>query len=110
MAVDPNKKKVQMVYNSDNGGSYAVLTTQAHATAAGASGTSSDPPYPRHWRPRCVHGIAADGIQKAKLVIPAAADDLFLSGSGSFTIAGVGDFTVTGATGERRSRQAPASA
>lgn len=109
MPVDPNRRKVLAAYLSDDGLPYSVVTTLNHANAAGMAGPGNAPPLPRTYRPRVVYGLSTDLTgpdQKAKLVIPDPGHPLWTGAANGFTINGLGDFIVTGRSGEKRSRGA----
>lgn len=109
MPVDPNRKRVSVNYLSDDGNTYALVTTQNHASAAGMSGSApGTPSYPKRSKPRHANLVSPDGLQKAKLVLSSPAGFTGLIGA-TISISGLGDFVVTGTSGERESRGAPAA-
>lgn len=109
MAVDPNKKRVLIKYDSDDTNSYSLITTAAHAAANGAVSGAGFPRYPTGRTPRHIYGANNDASgQRVRLVIPNPAAGDFVNPVGaSFTIAGLGTFDVTGAEGEKRPNGAP---
>lgn len=111
MPVDPNRRKIVIAYESDDGQEYGVLTTLNHANAAGAvPATDVTPTYRKRWVPRHVNLLSTDLTgpdQKARLVIPTPTHPLWTGAAAGVTIEGLGDFVVTGRTGERRSRLGP---
>ena len=112
MSADPNKKRYEVNYLSDNSLNYAIVMSLAHADAAIASPPENSNAYPKHWTPRKVHGITSDGLQKASLVIPDPSDTIWqgLTSGDTFTIgyeSGDTEYIVTGRTGEKRPNLAP---
>jgi len=107
MAVDPNKRIFNVNYKSDDGNDYMLGQHGNHAQASGAVGPSTDHQFPKRWKPRCIHGVDATGLQKVTLVIPDPGNSLWTSNLTTFTIAELGDFIKTGSTGERRTRPGP---
>lgn len=107
MPPDPNKKQVSITYQSDDGNEYALTLHHNHAVASGGFASTGQPGYPRGWTPRVVHGVSADGLQHTTLAIANSGLALFQDANATFTIAGVGTFTKTGSTGEKRPRLAP---
>lgn len=108
MPVDPNRRKVLIQYLSDDGNSYSLLTTVNHANAVGATGPNGAPSLPRNYKPRVVYGIStnlAGPDQKCRVVCPDPGSALWLTAQG-FTVPGLGDFFITGRSGEKRSRGA----
>lgn len=107
MAIDPQKKRYEVNYLSDNTQNYALVQSKAHADAAAAEPPETANIYPRHWTPRKVHGISADGLQHASLVIPDPVDEIFIGATAGMTFnlnyeGGDTEYTVTGRSGEKR--------
>jgi hypothetical protein len=107
MAVDPEKRIFSCDYHSDDGTHYIIGVKGNHAAANGAVNPTSDRQFPKRWKPRCVHGVDATGLQKVTLVIPNPSNPLWTTNITSFTVPELGDFLKTGSTGERRSRPGP---
>jgi hypothetical protein len=107
MAVNPMSKRVSCAYPSRTGTIYAVNTTVGRATAAELGGApAGTPSYPKGWKPAHVNLEATDGSgQKCSLVSP----EPMVIGS-TVTVPPLGNFVVTGWTGEQIHRQAPAFA
>jgi len=109
VAVDPSKKRVAIAYVSDNGQTYRVVTTAGHASAIGASGAAPGTPgYPRGWKPRHLNLVTADGLRKAKCVVPNNIGIGVIIGQ-SFSIPGLDTFICTGYTGEKLNEGAPSA-
>lgn len=107
MAVNPEWQQVDTSYISDDGNVYSLVQRRNHAEANGSTSSGGQPPYPRKWKPRCIHGKSDDGIQKAVLVIPDPGHILFTQNGGTFNIPNLGTFNKTGSTGEKRPKGAP---
>lgn len=89
-------------YASDDVNSYALRLSHRHYDASGlANGSAGLPLYPKHWTPRMVHGKTSDGLHHASLPVNETSA-LWTGATNSFTISGLGTFTVTGRTGEKR--------
>lgn len=110
MATDPNKQRVAIRYQADDGLYYSVVTSRNHAAAVGATGAlASDPPLPTKWKPRLAHGLQIlDGHDRTLgIVVPDKTSALWLGTVNTMTVAPYGTLDVTGRTGERRTQGAP---
>jgi hypothetical protein len=109
--VDPNKRRVSILYTADDGLNYQLVTRDNHARAVNATpGNESDPAMPVRWVPRHVYGkqIVAGRDIKVKLDIPREDHPLWTGVANTFTLNGFpGTFEVTGRVGERRTIPAP---
>lgn len=114
MAVDPNKRRFLCAYTSDAGENYAFVSNLGRVNAIGYDAPVAGAPTVRSnsripLKPRRVHAISTDLAgpdQRISVVIPSVAHDLWTGVANGFTVAGLGDFLVTGRSGEDRSRGA----
>lgn len=104
MTVPAGKHRFSYSYTSDNGFNYNVTLEVDVAAAAGASAGGADlPSWGNHAgrnKLRGIHGITADGTQKAFLPCMTQANMESIFNSGGFSI-GSTNYVVTGRRGER---------
>jgi len=95
-------------YSSDDGNVYNIRLNNYHYAAANIPpGVDGQPLYPHKWHYRCIHGKSATGLRAS---IPCDADDDRFVGVGTqFEVNGVA-FDITGRSGEKRPKLAPAFA
>lgn len=114
MAVDPNRRRLLCLYLDDNLNAWSFVSTLARANAIGYSAPVGPAPTLRAnsripLRPRRIHAISTDLTgpdQRITVVIPSNTHPLWTGVSQGFTVPGLGDFIVTGRSGEDRSRGA----
>lgn len=110
MAIDPNRQRVAIRYQADDGNFYSVVTSRNHAVAVGAVGAlAADPPIPTKWKLRLVHGLQILGgnDRKVSLVVPLRSQALWQDTTTTFVVQPYGTFQITGRTGGRRTIGAP---
>lgn len=110
LATDPNRQRVAIRYQADDGNWYSVVTSRNHAVAVGATGAlAADPPLPTKWKPRLIHAlqVLAGHDRTIALVIPTKTNAMFMGTTNSVTVAPYGAMEITGRTGERRTQGAP---
>lgn len=111
MPADPNRQRVSIRYQADDGNFYSVVTSRNHAAAVGATGAlAADPPLPIKWKTRKVNGlrIEAGRDKTVQLAFPNRTAGLWTGTIDTFNLAPAGAYDVTGRTGERRTQGAPA--
>lgn len=110
MPTDPNRQRVAIRYQADDGNFYSVVTSRNHAVAVGATGAlAADPPLPSKWKTRKVNGIRVEaGRDKTvQLAFPNRTAPMWVGGAAQFTLLPNGTYDITGRTGERRTQSAP---
>lgn len=110
MPVDPNKQRVAIRYQAEDGNFYSVITSRNHAAAVGATGAQpNDPPLPTKWKPRRVHAlqVLAGRDRGIGLVVPVETGPLWIGGQATIDVQPYGTLTITGRSGERRTQGAP---
>ena len=109
MPADPNRQRVSIRYQADDGNFYAVVTSRNHAVAINATGAlAADPPLPVKWKTRKVNGlrIEAGRDKTVQLAFPNKTAPLWVGGASTFDLQPAGTYNVTGRTGERRTQGA----
>lgn len=110
MPVDPNKQRVAIRYQADDGNFYSLVTTRNHAIAVGATGAlAADPPLPTKWKPRTVNLLQVlNGRDRTmQVAYPNQTDGVWTGGVNTLTVQPYGALEITGRTGERRTIGAP---
>lgn len=104
MPVDPNKMKFAYAYTNDDGVSSNIILNAADATAAGfppgIAGAGNWGALKGRNKVRMLHGVNSDGTKRRSLPMPSLSAYLSKFATGTFVIAGVDTFLITGRSGE----------
>lgn len=110
VATDPNKQRVAIRYQADDGNFYSVVTSKNHADAVAATGAlATDPPLPTKWKARHINLLQVlTGHDRAlHVVAPNPTTGQWTGITVGLNVQPFGQFEITGRTGERRTQGAP---
>jgi hypothetical protein len=106
----PPNERVSIRYDSDNGNSYAYVTTRAIAFALGAPGSGGQPAFPKAWTPRHIDLINPNltGRDQRKVIVAPDPTAAYYTQNTTYvvTINGV-TYNTTGRIEEDRPNGAP---